>query len=79
MVCHALGSTYAEVYGNLDLAIDKFKEGIELDDKNYDLKLSLGDALMASGDIENAIRSYCDAISTVPNNFRAYSKAGLAL
>lgn len=79
MVCHALGSTYAEVYGNLDLAIDKFKEGIELDDKNYDLKLSLGDALMASGDIENAIRSYCDAISTEPDNFRAYSKAGLAL
>ena len=79
IVCHALGSTYAEVFGNLDLAIEKFQEGIELDENNYDLKLSLGDALMASGDIDNAIRAYCDAISANPDNFRAYSKIGLAL
>ena len=79
IVCHALGSTYAEVFGNLDLAIEKFQEGIELDENNYDLKLSLGDALMASGDIDNAIRAYCDAINANPDNFRAYSKIGLAL
>lgn len=79
IVCHALGSTYAEVFGNLDLAIEKFQEGIALDENNYDLKLSLGDALMASGDIDNAIRAYCDAISANPDNFRAYSKIGLAL
>ena len=34
---------------------------------------------MAKGDLENAIRTYCDAISCEPENFRAYSKAGLAL
>ncbi len=79
IVCHALGSTYAEVFGNLDLAIEKFQEGIELDGNNYDLRLSLGDALMASGDIDNAIRAYCDAISTNSENYRAYSKIGLAL
>lgn len=79
IVCHALGSVYAEVYGNLGLAIDKFKEGLELDSNNYDIILSLGDALMAMGDSDNAIRVYCDAISLQPENYRAYSKAGLAL
>lgn len=79
IVCHALGSTYAEVFGNLDLAIEKFQEGIKLDEKNYDLKLSLGDALMAYGDIDNAIRAYCEAINTNSENYRAYSKIGLAL
>ena len=79
IVCHALGSTYAEVYGDLNLAIEKFKEGIELDAKNYDIKLSLGDALMALGNTDDAIHTYCDAITTEPENFRAYSKAGLAL
>lgn len=79
IVCHALGSIYAEIYGNLDLAIDKFKEAIELDPNNYDIKLSLGDALMAMGDSDNAIRTYCDAINLAPENYRAYSKAGLAL
>lgn len=79
IVCHALGSTYAEVFGNFDLAIEKFQEGIKLDEKNYDLKLSLGDALMAYGDIDNAIRAYCEAINTNSENYRAYSKIGLAL
>ena len=79
LVCHALGSLYAEIYGNFELAIEKYHMGIEADPKNYQIKLSLGDALMAKGDVENAIRAYCDAISCEPENFRAYSKAGLAL
>ena len=79
MVCHALGSLYGEIFGNIELAIEKYQIGIDLDEKNYDIKLSLGDALMAKGDVENAIRAYCEAISCEPENFRAYSKAGLAL
>ena len=79
IVCHALGSIYAEIFGNLNLAIDKFKEGLELDSNNYEIKLSLGDALMALSDTDNAIRVYCDAITLQPENYRAYSKAGLAL
>ncbi len=79
MVCHALGSVYGEIFGNLELAIEKYQIGIDLDDKNYDLKISLGDALMAKGDVENAIRAYCGAISSNPENYRAYSKAGIAL
>lgn len=79
IVCHALGSIYAEIYGNLHFAIEKFKEGLELDSNNYEIKLSLGDALMAIGDTDNAIRTYCDAITIQPENYRAYSKAGLAL
>ena len=34
---------------------------------------------MAKGDVENAIRAYCGAISSNPENYRAYSKAGIAL
>ncbi|MBR1942317.1 tetratricopeptide repeat protein [bacterium] len=79
MVCHALGSTYAEIFGNLELAIEKFQMGLDLDENNYDIRLSLGDALMAKGDVENAIRAYCEAINREPENFRAYSKAGFAL
>ncbi len=79
MVCHALGSLYAEIYGNFELAIEKYHIGVEADPKNYQIKISLGDAFMAKGDVENAIRAYCDAISCEPENFRAYSKAGLAL
>lgn len=79
IVCHALGSIYAEVFGNLGMAVEKFQEGLELDPKNYDIILSLGDALMALGDSDNAIRTYCDAINVDPENFRAYSKVGLAL
>ena len=79
MVCHALGSIYGEIFGNLELAIEKYQIGIDLDDKNYDLKISLGDAFMAKGDVENAIRAYCGAISSNPENYRAYSKAGIAL
>lgn len=79
MVCHALGSVYGEIFGNLELAIEKYQIGIDLDSKNYDLRISLGDALMAKGDVENAIRAYCEAINCNPENYRAYSKAGIAL
>ncbi len=79
IVCHALGSTYAEVYGNFYLAIDKFKEGIELDPNNADIYISLGDVLMIVDDVDGAINAYCEAINVAPENYRAYSKAGLAL
>lgn len=79
IVCHVLGSTYTEIYGDLDSAITKFKEGIALDPKNYDLRLALGDSLIAFGDIDNAIRTYCDAIELDSENYRGYSKAALAL
>ena len=78
IVCHALGSMYVEIYGNFYLAIDKYKEGIKLDPKNADIYISLGDVLMILNDIDGAIKSYCDAISVCPDNYRAYSKAGLA-
>ena len=47
--------------------------------KNYDLVISLGDVYMAQYDLENAIRTYCDAITLCPDNYRGYSKAGIAL
>lgn len=34
---------------------------------------------MADYDLDKAIRSYCDAITLNPEDFRAYSKVGIAL
>ena len=34
---------------------------------------------MAAYDLDNAIRAYCDAITLNPEDYRAYSKAGIAL
>ena len=34
---------------------------------------------MAAYDIDSAIRAYCDAIMVNPDDYRAYSKAGIAL
>ncbi len=79
MVCHTLGTIYAEIFGNIELAIEKFQIGLEFYKDNCELKLALGDALMAKGDVENAIRTYCDAIACEPENYKTYSKAGLAL
>ena len=34
---------------------------------------------MAAYDLDNAIRAYCDAITLNPDDYRGYSKAGIAL
>ena len=34
---------------------------------------------MATGNLDKAIRTYCDGITMNPDNFLAYAKAGLAL
>lgn len=78
-VCHALGSVYANFYGNFEIASDKYKEGISLDNNNYDLRISLGDVYMANGNTDDAIRTYCEAIEINPDCYIAYSKVGLAL
>lgn len=79
IVCHALGALYGEVKGNFEAAEATFQAGLVLDSNNYDLLLSLGDLFMAQGDLDKAIRTYCDGISMNPDNFLAYAKAGLAL
>ena len=79
IVCHALGSVYAEIKGNFDAAEATFHAGLVLDSTNYDLLLSLGDLMMAKRDLDRAIRAYCDGIKVCPDNFMAYAKAGLAL
>lgn len=79
IVCHALGSLYAEVKGNVDAAVATYQAGIILDSKNYDLYLALGDIYMADYDLDKAIKAYCDAITLNPNDYRGYSKAGIAL
>ena len=79
IVCHALGSLYAEVKGNIEAAVSTYQAGIILDPNNYDLHIALGDVHMAEYDLDNAIRAYCDAITLNPDNYRGYSKAGIAL
>ena len=79
IVCQALGSIYAEIKGNIEAAVSTYQAGIILDPNNYDLYLSLGDVHMAAYDLDNAIRAYCDAITLNPEDYRAYSKAGIAL
>lgn len=79
IVCHALGSIYAENMDNIEAAVATYHAGIILDPKNYDLYLALGDLHMAEGDLDKAIKAYCDAITLNPEDYRGYSKCGIAL
>ncbi|MBQ7764742.1 tetratricopeptide repeat protein [bacterium] len=79
IVCHALGAIYAEIKENFQAAEATFNAGMVLDPKNIDIQLSLGDLFMAQNDLDKAIKTYCDAISTDPLNFMSYAKTGLAL
>ena len=79
IVCHALGAIYAEVKNNFDAAEATFNAGMVLDPKNVDIQLSLGDLYMAQGDLDKAIKTYCDAIAVEPDNYLTYAKTGLAL
>ena len=79
IVCQALGSIYAENKGNVEAAVSTYQAGIILDPKNYDLYIALGDIYMADYDLDQAIRSYCDAITLNPDDARACSKVGIAL
>lgn len=79
IVCHALGSIYAEIKNNFEAAEATFNAGMVLDPNNVDIQLSLGDLYMAEGDLDKAIKTYCDAISVEPENYLTYAKAGLAL
>ena len=79
IVCHALGSIYSEIKNNFEAAEATFNAGMVLDPNNVDIQLSLGDLYMAQGDIDKAIKTYCDSISVDPNNYLSYAKAGLAL
>ena len=79
IVCHALGAIYAEIKENYQAAEATFNAGMILDPNNIDIQLSLGDLFIAQNDLDKAIKTYCDAITTDPLNFMSYAKAGLAL
>ena len=79
IVCHALGAIYAEIKENYEAAEATFNAGIVLDPNNVDIQLSLGDLFMSQGDLDKAIKIYCDAMTVDPLNFMSYAKTGLAL
>ena len=79
IVCHALGAIYFEIKHNNEAAEAAFNAGMVLDPNNVDIQLSLGDLYMAQGDLDKAIKTYCDTISLAPDNYLTYAKTGLAL
>lgn len=79
IVCHALGAIYSEIKENYEAAEATFNAGMVLDPNNVDIQLSLGDLFMNMGDVDKAIKTYCDAISVDPLNYLTYAKTGLAL
>ena len=79
IVCQALGSIYFEIKENYEAAIASFQAGAILDPNNSDVYLSLGDVYIAENDLDNAIRAYCDSINIKSDDYRAYSKLGIAL
>ena len=79
IVCQALGSLYSEVKENFEAAISTYQAGIILDPTNYELVIALGDLYLAQYDLDNAIKAYCDAILLDTQDYRGYSKAGVAL
>ena len=79
IVCQALGALYSDVEGNIEAGISTYQAGLILDPTNYDLLIALGDLYFSQYDLDNAIKSYCDAILLNTEDYRAYSKAGIAL
>lgn len=79
IVCQALGAIYYQIKGNYEAAIASFQAGIILDPENNEILLSLGDVYMVQNDLDKAIRAYCDSISVNSDDYRSYSKAGIAL
>jgi tetratricopeptide (TPR) repeat protein len=79
IVCQALGSIYFQIKENTEAAVASFQAGSILDPENSEIYLSLGDVYMAEGDLDKAIRAYCDSIQVNSEDYRAYSKAGIAL
>ena len=75
IVCQALGSIYAENKGNVEAAVSTYQAGIILDPKNYDLYIALGDIYMADYDLDQAIRSYCDAITLNPDDASLFASS----
>ena len=79
IVCQALGAIYYQIKENAEAAIATFQAGSILDPENSEIYLSLGDVYMSENDLDNAIRAYCDSIGVNSEDYRAYSKAGIAL
>lgn len=79
IVCQALGAIYHQIKHNHDAAITLYQTSLILDETNLDAHLSLGDLYCDSLDLDNAIKSYCDAIKIDPNNPLAYCKCAMAL
>lgn len=79
LVCHTLGLLYLEMKMDFQSAISSFQAGLVLDETNYELHIALADVYMVQADLDNAIKTYCDAIAVKGDNYLAYAKMGLAM
>ena len=79
LVCHTLGLLYLEMKMDFQSAISSFQAGLVLDETNYELHIALADVYMVQTDLDNAIKTYCDAVAVNGDNYLAYAKMGLAV
>ena len=79
IVCQAIASLYYKVFEDVDTALDFLKMAITLDETNDEIFLELGDIYSDCGDVDSAIKSYCEAIKLNPKNPIAYNKCAMAL
>ncbi len=79
VVCQALGTVHYSINRNPEAAIALYQTALVLDPKCEDPHLSIGDIYFDQDDMEQSIKSYCDAISVNPDNAKAYSKCAMAL
>lgn len=62
--------------GQYDLAIKEYEAALELDTKNPNSRISLGNAYKAKGDIDRAIEEYRLLLAIDPNLAQAYYNLG---
>ena len=79
IVCQALGMLKFRIYEDTSEAVKLYKTAILLDPLSEDAHIGLGDIYEGMGDIDSAIRAYCDAITINPKNPKSYNKCALAL
>ena len=65
--------------GDLEAAIDSYKQALKIKPDHADAYNNMGNALKAKGDLEAAIDSYKKALKIKPDYAEAYSNMGVAL
>lgn len=79
IVCQALALIYQQIKENPEAALAFYDMAIVLDPKSVEAYLAIGDIHLEEGNLDDAIKAYCDAINVNNQSPKAYAKAGMAL